>query len=269
MGQRIDSLQFARHQLPHAALLIGDAAGRVDDLQAELVDEVVVLLEHLALEQAEALVHVGAPAHVHAGLVELQLHPPREQPVERDLDRHPEVERDVGLHREAVQVAHPLPVHAARDVPRERRVGVPVGQHDHPGLERRDDLVEQAVGEVGRVQQAERRRRQQVLLLAGLGRRLDQRGRVPLSDDDRPAGRRQPLGEQAELRGLARAVDALDDDQASRGTGEAWSVCSAWIQVRGFEARRSCRGASRAAPPAGAAAHRSSSAGPCARSTRR
>ena len=67
----------------------------------------VVLVEDLGLEDAEALGRVRAPAHVHAGLVELQLHAPGQQPVERDVDRHAEVDRQIRPHGEAVEVAHP------------------------------------------------------------------------------------------------------------------------------------------------------------------
>ena len=74
----------------------------VDDLQAEFVDQPIVLLEHVALEHAEALGRVGAPAHVHARLVELQLHAPRHQAIERHVDRHAEVQRQIGADREAV-----------------------------------------------------------------------------------------------------------------------------------------------------------------------
>src|SRR5688572_22007161 len=65
----------------HAAedpLLFGNAAAGVDDAEAELVDQMVVFLEHARLEQAEALVEIRAEPHVHAGLVELQ----------RDAARH-------------------------------------------------------------------------------------------------------------------------------------------------------------------------------------
>ena len=41
----------------------------------------VVFAQYLALKQLEAGDRVGAPAHVHAGFVELELHPPREQAV--------------------------------------------------------------------------------------------------------------------------------------------------------------------------------------------
>ena len=176
----------------------------------------VVLLEHLALEHPEALDGVRAPAHVHARLVELQLDAPGEQAIGRDLDRHAEIHGEVRPDGKAVELADPAPVDAARGVARERRVGVAVGEHDHAGLERRDDVVEQPVGEVGRVQQAERHRRQRVLLLARLGRGLDERRRVPLGDEDRVAGGAKPLRQQRQLRCLSRPVDAFDHEQLSR-----------------------------------------------------
>ena len=189
---------------------------RVDDAQPELVDEPIVLVEHLALEHPEALDGVRAPAHVHARLVELQLDAARQQAIGRHLDRHAEVDRQVRLDGEAVELPHPAAIDAARRVARERGVGVAIGQHDHPGLERRNDVVEQAVGEIGRVQQAERHRRQRVLLLPGLRRRLDERRRVPLGDEDRLAGGAKPLRQQRQLRRLSGPVDAFDHEQLSR-----------------------------------------------------
>ena len=114
-----------------------------------------------ALEQAEALDRVGAPAQVHAGLVVLELGAPRQDAVERDLERHAEVERQVGAHREAVERAHPVGIHAAHHVARERGVDVAVGEHDHARLERRHDLALDAVREVGGVEQREGERREE------------------------------------------------------------------------------------------------------------
>ena len=127
------------HQFSKRALLLRDAAARVHDAQPVLLDDVVVLVEDLALEDAEAVHGVRAPAHVHARLVELQLHASREQAIQGHLDRDAEVHREVRPHREAVQLAN-LPIDAARRVARERRVGVAIGQHDHAGLERRNML---------------------------------------------------------------------------------------------------------------------------------
>ena len=52
--------------------------------------------------------------------------------------------------------------------------GITIGQHDHAGLEGRNGSVQQAIGKVGRVQQAERRRRERVLSLASLRGGLDE-----------------------------------------------------------------------------------------------
>src|SRR5207248_4563542 len=53
-------------------------------------------------------------------------------------------------------------------------------------------------------------------LLAGLGRRLHEGGRVPFGDEDAMPFRGQPLRQQRELGRLARPVDALDDEQLAR-----------------------------------------------------
>ena len=153
-------------QFPHESLLFGDACARIDDVQIELIHDSIILVEYFALKQTEAFGRVRAPAQVHARFVELELHAARHEPVERDLDGHSEIERQIRPDGEAVQLAHPLPIDPPRRVPRKGRVGVAVREHDHAGLERRNDLIEQPVGEVGGVQQAERHRGERVFLLA-------------------------------------------------------------------------------------------------------
>ena len=96
--------------------------------------ELIVLVEHLALEQPEAFDRVGAPAEIHARLVELQLHAAGHQPVDRHIDRHAEVQREIGPDRKAVELAHPLPIDAARRVARECRVGIAVASTIMPAL---------------------------------------------------------------------------------------------------------------------------------------
>src|SRR5687768_5984315 len=108
--------QARRDQTAYVALLLGDAADGGDDLEAELVDEAIIFLEHLALEQPEAFDRIGAPAEIHPRFVELELDAARHQPIERNVDRHAEVEREIGADREAVELADPLPIDAARRV---------------------------------------------------------------------------------------------------------------------------------------------------------
>src|SRR5215475_10163685 len=114
----IGSLHFVRgeqrrDQLTDVALLCGDAPGGIDDLQTKFVDDAIVLLEDFSLEDAEAFDRAGTPAHIHPGLVELQLHAPGGEPVDGDINRHSEIERQIRSDGEAVQLAHPLPVDAA------------------------------------------------------------------------------------------------------------------------------------------------------------
>src|SRR5262249_59752745 len=110
---RFLDLQVLRDQFAKRPLLVRDAALGGDYAQAELFDDPIVLVEDLALEDPEALDQVRAPAHVHASLVEFQLDAPRQEAIGRDLDRHAEVDREVGACREAVELAHPASIDAA------------------------------------------------------------------------------------------------------------------------------------------------------------
>ena len=220
----------------------------VDDAEAELVHQAIVLVEDLPLEDAEALNSIGAPSHVEPRFIELQLDPSGEQAIDGHLDGHPEVDGQIGLDRKAVQLADPASIDAAGRIAGKRGVGVAVGEHDHAGLERRNDVVEEPIGEVGGVQQAERHRREGILLLACLGRRLHQRRRVPLRHEDGMARRAKPLRQQADLRRLSGPVDALDHEQLSgirvgRGQIRQHAVidpCSPVPRPRSGSAAREC-----------------------------
>ena len=117
--------------------------------------------------------------------------------------------------------AQPVAVDAAHGVAGEGGIDVAIGEHDGARLERGQDLGGGAAGEVGGVDQAERHRRQQVLAFAEAGCGFDDGRRVPLAEDDQVAEVDEPLAQQVELGALARAVDALDDDQSAGDTGAA------------------------------------------------
>ncbi len=189
----------------------------VYDSQAEFVHDLVVLVQHPRLKDLEAFHDVRAKPEVHPGLVVLQLRTCAfKEARQGDFDRNAEVEGQIGLDSEAVKASHPTMRNTPHCVSCEGCVHVAVGQNDHAGLERGQDLVVQAVGEIGRVQQAERQRRQDLRLLPSPGRLLDQLRGVPFSEKDVVPLGLKPFAEQAELRALARTVDALDDDELAR-----------------------------------------------------
>ena len=139
-----------------------------------------------------------------------------EQPVERHLDRHPEVERQVGARGEGVEAADPFRMDPAGDVAAKGGEHVPVGEHDHPRLQRRHDLVCEPIREIDGVKEAEGGRREQVLLLAASHRTANERRGVPFREMHAVTARFEPALEQYELGRLARAVDAFDGDQPAR-----------------------------------------------------
>src|SRR4029078_5757609 len=76
-----------------------------------------------------------------------------------------------------------------------------------------EQLVLAPLDEVCGVDERERQRREQLTPLAPTRRRANDGRGIPLAVDDEVAGRSQPLGEEHELRALARAVHALDHEQ--------------------------------------------------------
>src|SRR6185503_5323986 len=135
------SLQHPLHLTANGLLLGRDVGGRIDHAHTELRGDLVVVVEHAALEEPEAVDGIGGQADVHTGLVVLELGAAGEEALQRHLDRHAEVEGQIGTGCEAVHLAEPLGMDAARDVASECGIDVPVGEHDHPGLQWWHDLV--------------------------------------------------------------------------------------------------------------------------------
>src|SRR2546428_11807833 len=82
--------RLPRTQRANQALLLGDASRSADHFETVFIDDAIILVEYLALEQPEAFNRIVAPAEIHAGLVEFELHAPRHQAVQRNVDRHTE-----------------------------------------------------------------------------------------------------------------------------------------------------------------------------------
>src|SRR3954469_22816182 len=113
------NLQMLRDELSKRSLLFCDAPDRVDNAQAELLDEPVVLVEHLTLKDAETFKGIRTPPHVQPGFVKLQLYTACHQPIGRHLDRHTKIHRQIRFDREAVEFAHPAAIDATGGVARE------------------------------------------------------------------------------------------------------------------------------------------------------
>ena len=98
-------------------------------------------------------------------------------------------------------------------VPGEGGIHVAVGEHHGTSLERRDDLVLSAIGEVGGVNQTEGHWSQQLFFLATTRHSLDQRRGVPFAARCRVTFGIQPTMQQRELRAFTRAIDAFDNEE--------------------------------------------------------
>src|SRR6185436_10552293 len=173
------------HELAHLVLLGFDVFRRIHRNELKLVDDLLVLGQDIGLKNTEAFGDVLGQVHIHAGFVILEL-PPRasEEPRDGHLDWDPIVEGHVRGDGEAVELANPFRRYAAHHVTREGRVHVAVGQDDHAGLERGQNFMIEAARKVGRVQQAERRRCQALVLLSPFGCIFDQLRGVPFREED-------------------------------------------------------------------------------------
>ncbi len=114
---------------------------------------------------------------------------------------------------EAGHLLDPAAVLAARHGPRHDGVYVAVDQHHEAGAQRGDDLVLQAVGEIGGVEQGHRDGAQGVAFLGRLDALARQRGARHAGIEDRVALLFEPLAQQGDLGAAAHRVRPFDDDQ--------------------------------------------------------
>jgi hypothetical protein len=156
---------------------------------------------------------IGRQPQIHARLEKFQLGAAFENPVQRHLQIRLEKHREVRLRGEAVNAAHPFRRAAARHVARERGENVAVAQHDVARAQQRQQMALVAVGKIRRMNQAERRRREQFALFALARGGFDQFGGIPFAEIDLDALGLQPAFEQVNLRGLARTIEAFDGDE--------------------------------------------------------
>src|SRR4029079_8518576 len=100
-----------------------------------------ILVQDAALKDAEALFHVAAETEIQARFVILDGVAAAENAAEGDVERHPKIEAEVRAQREAIEIAHPVAMHAARNVAGEGGVGVAVGAYDRAGFHQRENVA--------------------------------------------------------------------------------------------------------------------------------
>src|SRR6185503_12941063 len=125
------------HEPAHLVLLSFDVYRPIHRDELILIDNFFVLVQDARLEDAEAFCHVRIEIHIHAGFVVFELPAcAPEEPGDRYLDWHFEVEGHVRCDGEAIELANPFWRDAAGHITREGGVHVTVGQDDHAGFER-------------------------------------------------------------------------------------------------------------------------------------
>ena len=201
------------HDLAHERLLFFHMLIGVHHHEFEFAGHRQVLLQNAALEDAKTFVGIGREPQIHARLEKFQLRAAFQNAVERHLQVRLEKEHDVRQRGEIVDAAHPVRRTTAHHVARERGENIAVAQHDVAGAQQRQQMAFVTVGEIRRVNEAERRRRQQLALFALAGGGFHQLGGIPLAEIDLDALGFEPALEQINLRGLARPVEALDGDE--------------------------------------------------------
>lgn len=192
---------------PHVALddaadgclLLVDVPRRINDGEAEAAAHFLILCPDAVLEDAEALVGIGAPAHVEAGFVEFQLRAPVEDAAEDDIERCTEVECQIGHRREGVDALDPGRIHAADDIAGEGGEDVAVGEDEVSGFQQGQDLPLIPVGKVGGVDEGKGGRCEELPGFALAGARFDEAGGVPLREEHARSGEFQPALDEIDL----------------------------------------------------------------------
>ena len=236
------------------ALDVRNRLARVDGRKGKLPRQRVVLSDEVRLIVTKRVEHVAAEREVHAGFPvvhALAAEHARDQRVHVDA----QVEDQVGHEREAEEASRPRRVGAHHGVARECRVHVTVGQHDEPRLHRRNDLVFQAIGKVGRVEQAEGGDIQLVSRFGFVDGFGEKRRACPAGRHHGVAFDLQPRLQLLDLRRTPDTVRAFDDDQTSFQAaevlvGEPLSVEASVLHVRSPWPPARCREA-RAGPCVG------------------
>ena len=209
-------VNFLAHEFADNDLLFFDIFVGVHHDEIEFVAHRDVLLQNASLKNAETFIRIGRKPQIHARLEKFQFRTAFENPVQRNFQVRFEKQREVGLRGETVNAANPFRRAAARHVARERRESIAVAQHDVTGAQQRQQMAFVAVGKIRRVDQAERRRREQFAFFAFARGGFDQLGRIPFAEIDFDALGFEPAFEQINLRGLARTVESFDGDEPSR-----------------------------------------------------
>lgn len=119
-----------------------------------------LLNETLILD--EAAVHVRRAVHIHAGFPIVQHGMLPQVPLDQNFRAHGEIKDGIGNKSDAVDLANPCRLNAANDRARHQRIDVTIGQNDEARTQRRNDPVLELVGEIGRIEQAEGSRAQNI-----------------------------------------------------------------------------------------------------------
>ena len=176
-------------------------------------------LDEAGLVAHEALVHVGAEAQVHAAF------PVIEGAASQNHARHQlfhfgaQVEDGVGHQGEARHLLDPRAVLAAGDGARHDGKDVAVDEDHETGAQGGDDLVLQAVGEIGGVEQGHGDGAEGVAFLGHLDALAGERRAGHAGVEHGVAFLFEPLAEQHDLGAAAHGVGALDDDQLALQLG--------------------------------------------------
>jgi hypothetical protein len=151
----------------------------------------------------EALVHVRGPVHIHPGfpIVERCMLP--QVSFDENFGTHRQIKDGVGNEGDAVDVAYPGALDAPDDGSRHERVDVAVGQDDEAGAQRRDDAVFELIGEIGRVEETEGARSEDVPAHGLLEFAADEHGSFQTDVRGRIAPPFKPVFEHLDLCGAS------------------------------------------------------------------
>ena len=119
---------------------------------------------NVTLISDKAAVHIRRAVHVHSGFPVVQHRVLPQVPFDENSRTHREIKNGIRNERDAVYLSNPRRLNAADDRSCHQRVDITICQDDEAGAQRRNDSVFELVGEIGRVEQAECSRAQNVSL---------------------------------------------------------------------------------------------------------
>src|SRR2546427_4589342 len=145
-------LQQLTSDLSDFVLLLLNAFGGINYLQPELFHDPVIFLQNPALKETKTFHHILTQFQVHSCFVVFQLHSDAEKTLQGNLNWNLKIERPTRLDSKLIKHPYPKGMHTPNRISPEGCVGIAIGNDNHAGFQRWNDLVIEPISKIGRME---------------------------------------------------------------------------------------------------------------------